>query len=64
MEPHKHGYLFRERDVGRVIAQYGRKPQDEIRSRMIESLRDEREKFLRLEQFRGQERSRSRGHSI
>lgn len=61
MEQHQHGNVFRERDVNRIISQYGRKPSEDLKSRMMKSLEAERGKFRRVEEYRSQERKRSRG---
>lgn len=64
MEQHKHGYIFRESDVDRVISQYGNKPANDKRMETLKSLQKERAKFHRLEQFRSQKQGRQRGMSL
>lgn len=61
MEQHKHGHLFREKDIDRVIARYGNKPGREVRARIEDRLESCRGKFQRLQQYREQTQQQSRG---
>lgn len=62
MEPHKHGYIFRESDVDRVIARFGNKPPQALKDQMMASLRKEQKVFRRLEEMRGVDRQQGRSH--
>ena len=62
MESNKHS--FKEGDVDGLIADYGRKPSQEIRDKTLDHLKDQREKFRRLEEHRAQKQERSQGRSF
>ena len=64
MEPHKHGYIFRETDIDRTITRFGNKPPQALKDQMMASLRKERGKFRRLYEMRGQSVDNQRGQSI
>lgn len=61
MQPHKHNYIFRERDIDRLINQYGNKPKRETKEKLMNNLKAEREKFRRLGEFRSKGRAQSWG---
>ena len=63
MEQQNDGFKFEERDVERLVAEYGKKPPSEVRETTMKNLESQREKFRRLEEFKARNQDRSQGRS-
>lgn len=63
MQHHTLGHVYRAKDSNRVIAQFGGKPPEQIKQKIRETLSQEKDRFVTLEQMRSRkpEQQRSRG---
>ena len=52
MQPHKHKYIVREREMDQLVAQYCNRPPKEMRAALENTLKAERSKFKQLEQYK------------
>jgi len=64
MEQQNDGYAFKEQDVERLVAEYGKKPPSEVREATLKNLESQREKFRRLEEFEERKQDRSKRRSL
>ena len=61
MNQNNHRHIYQARDTDRLIAQYGNKPDQNVRKNIRLQLDQQRERFKRMERFKAQEQSRGVG---
>lgn len=61
MEPKNDQNAVGEREADALIARYGKKPEPSSREKLVAALEKERQKFIKLEKMKAEERNRQRG---
>lgn len=63
MQHNTQGHVYRAKNVDRVVTQFGSRPPEETRSKIRESLGQEKDRFLTLERMRSQRQQLNRSQS-
>ena len=56
-------HVYRAQDMNRVIAQFTSKPPEQMKQKIRESLVQQKDRFLVLEQMRSRQQTQQRGRS-
>jgi hypothetical protein len=58
-----HAHTFREQDISRVMAAYGKKPAQETKAKLHSQLLSQKNKFIELSRLREKSKTRTKGRT-